>query len=239
MKNMKPTVICHMMSSVDGRLLTERWSEPFDGKKKESMYEPYFEARSSLNGQASLIGRTTVQKDFSVSAFDYQNYPPAKEFTTFIGRLDRDFYYAVLDRKGKLAYDNDNLEGCGIIAVLGETVSEEYLSFLRGKGISYLFAGPDGNDINKALDILAREFGFTTLLLEGGGTVSGSFLKKGLIDELSLMVYPGIDGLSGMPSIIDYKGEENESPAEGQALELLSAQTLSDGIVWLRYKFHI
>ena len=28
------------------------------------------------------------------------------------------------------------------------------------------------------------------------------------------------------------------SPSQGQTLELLSAQTMEDGVVWLRYKFH-
>ena len=29
---MYPQIICHVMSSVDGRLLTNRWTEPFNGK---------------------------------------------------------------------------------------------------------------------------------------------------------------------------------------------------------------
>lgn len=225
-----------MMSSVDGRLLTERWTEPFDNEK-EQMYEPYFSERGTLGGQASIIGRNTVQKDFTVEIFDYQDYSPAKEFNTFVQKGNWEHSYIIFDSKGKLLYENNTLEGSGIIAVLGETVSDEYLSLLRDRGVSYLFAGQDGNDIAKALETLGNEFGYTTLLLEGGGTLNGSFLNLNLIDELSLMIYPGIDGFAGMPAIIDYKGD-NDLPAKGQSLELLSVEKLANGIIWLRYKFH-
>ena len=50
-------------------------------------------------------------------------------------------------------------------------------------------------------------------------------------------IYPGIDGLSGTPSIFEYNGEPAEFPADGQALELVFAQKLENGVVALRYKF--
>ncbi|MBX2921403.1 MAG: hypothetical protein KF746_04350 [Chitinophagaceae bacterium] len=34
------------------------------------------------------------------------------------------------------------------------------------------------------------------------------------------------------------RGNFDELPAEDQALEWLSAETLNDGLVWLRYKLH-
>lgn len=39
------------------------------------------------------------------------------------------------------------------------------------------------------------------------------------------------------PSIFEYVGKDTR-PARGQSLELLSAETVQDGVVWLRYKFH-
>jgi riboflavin biosynthesis pyrimidine reductase len=121
---------------------------------------------------------------------------------------------------------------------LSEQVSDPYLEHLRERGISYFFAGVDGNDLVMALDVLGNEFGVTTALLEGGGFMNGTFLKAGLIDELSLMIYPGIDGLAGVASIFEYRGEEGELPAKGQALELTSVERMSDGVIWARYKFH-
>lgn len=90
----------------------------------------------------------------------------------------------------------------------------------------------------KAMDVLGSDFGFTHLRLEGGGTINGTFLKAGLQDDLSLLIYPGIDGLSGVSSIFEYHGKADELPAAGQALELKLVETLQDGMVWMQYKFH-
>jgi riboflavin biosynthesis pyrimidine reductase len=237
-KNMRPKIICHMMSSVDGRLIGDRWSIPFDGKNRELLYEPYNETGSKFEAQAWMIGRNTVQQDFKTGIFNYEDYPPAQEFKTFTGKRNSRETCIVMDSKGKTRYEEDSLSGDNVIAVLGETVSEQYLSHLREKGISYLFAGADGGDIVTAVETIRKEFGITKILLEGGGILNGAFLKAGLIDELSLLMYPGVDGLSGISSIIEYKGAGTMFPAQGQTLELLSAEILADGIVWIRYKFH-
>lgn len=235
---MRPKIICHMMSSVDGRLIGYRWSKPFNGIEQDRLYEPFYEASGELGPRAWMIGRNTIQQEFRVGTFDYEKYKPAKEFKTHIGNTDTTDTCIIFDSKGEIIYSEDILNCDSIIAVLGKTVSEEYLSYLRESGISYIFAGADGQDLHKALKILNTEFEYNELQLAGGGQLNGAFLKARLIDELSLLIYPGIDGLSGMPSIFEAKGEAGELPSQGQALELLSVKELREGIVWMRYKFH-
>ena len=108
-----------------------------------------------------------------------------------------------IDPSGKLHYGQDHAAGDHVIAVVGEQVPDAYLRELREDGVSYLFAGPDGRDLARALATLSRDFGLETLLLEGGGRINGAFLNAGLIDEVSVLVYPGIDGLAGVSSIFD------------------------------------
>jgi 5-amino-6-(5-phosphoribosylamino)uracil reductase len=86
------------------------------------------------------------------------------------------------------------------------------------------------------MDILGVEFGIKTLLLEGGGLTNGAFLKAGLIDEISLLLYPGIDGLAGVPSIFEYAGTPDEKPALGRSLRHIGTEDLSGGTVWLRFR---
>lgn len=74
--------------------------------------------------------------------------------------------------------------------------------------------------------------------LQGGGIINGAMLAAGLISGLSLVIYPGIDGQASAPSIFEYIGAADERPAAGQSLELLSSETASNGIVWVRYRFH-
>lgn len=226
------------MSSVDGRLIGERWSRPFDGTEQDELYKVYDEISEKLGPKVWMVGRNTIQQDFKVSIFDYKKYRPGKEFISFVGKRETKDSCVVFDSKGQIYYPDEKLNGDNIIAVLGESVSDEYLSHLRERGISYLFAGKDGYDLNKALGILNSDFGYNELLLDGGGHLNGVFLKTGLIDELSLLMYPGIDGLSGIPSIFEYKGIDGELPANGQTLELLAVEKLKHGIVWMQYKFH-
>ncbi|MGF2015692.1 hypothetical protein [Nostoc sp. DedVER01b] len=57
----------------------------------------------------------------------------------------------------------------------------------------------------------------------------------GQVNEISLLIYPGIDALAGISSIFDYDGADGEQPADGQALRHLATETLDGGVVWLRY----
>ncbi|WP_443743749.1 dihydrofolate reductase family protein, partial [Sutterella sp.] len=82
---------------------------------------------------------------------------------------------------------------------------------------------------------IEKRFGVKTLLLEGGGIINGAFLKAGLIDEISMIVFPALDALYGSPSVFGYLGAEDERPAENVRLCLLENETLEGGAVWLHY----
>ncbi len=234
---MRPTIICHMLSSVDGRLITDYYSEPFDGKDKDDVMEPYFTISNEFNADAWIVGRKTVQRHYFPGTYKH-NGATALNPQIYIAEQDPGRYMIVIDPQGKIQYEDNKADGDSIITILSENVSEDYLSFLRSKGVSYLFAGTDGKDIAKAMDTLGRDFGMKKILLEGGAIINGTFLKAGLIDELSLIIYPGVDGLSGRPSIFEYIGSENDLPSASQSLELISNKQLEDGLVLLHYKFH-
>lgn len=88
------------------------------------------------------------------------------------------------------------------------------------------------------MEVLYERFGVRRISLQGGGIINGAMLAAGLLDELSLVVYSGIDGFTTAPSIFEYLGAADENPAEGQSLELLNVEVQPHGIVWLRYRFH-
>jgi riboflavin biosynthesis pyrimidine reductase len=140
-----------------------------------------------------------------------------------------------IDPSGRVHYGKDDIGGDHIVAVLGEQVSDAYLAELREDGVSYVFAGPKGDDLPGAMAQLADVFGAKKLLLEGGGAINGSFLKNRLIDEFSTLIYPGVDGLAGVQSIVDFHGAADERPGSGQALRLISCDILDAGMVWLRH----
>lgn len=84
--------------------------------------------------------------------------------------------------------------------------------------------------MTQAMDILANQFGISLLAVVGGGKINGGFLKAGLVDEISVVIGPGIDGRIGQPSLFD--GIQSDQVT---SLQLKSVQSFDDGAVSLRY----
>lgn len=232
---MRPKIICHMVSSIDGRLHPSRYSVPAAGVDGTRLRQHYEEVAAKLDGEGWIVGRTTMSEIAKGTAGTPAVLGHDLRGTHVAERKDRDLAIAI-DPHGKVHYGQDNAGGDHLVAVLGEGVSDAYLAELREDGVSYLFAGPTGRDLAGAMDTLGEAFGVRTLLLEGGGAINGAFLKAGLIDEVSLLVQPAVDGLAGVSSIFDYRGEPDERPAAGKSLRHLHTETLEGGTVWLRYR---
>lgn len=230
---MRPKIICHMISSIDGRLLVERWTR-FPGDDLDTLHGLYDAVAERFEADGWLVGRKTMEGLTGGSPRNLKVAVPIPRSTHVGRRLGRNLA-VILDPHGKLHYGDDNLYGDHVVAVLGTQVSDGYLAELREGGVSYVFAGDDGRDLASALSVLADSFDVTCLLLQGGGITSGVMLKAGMIDEFSLLISPAVDGLSGIPSIIDYHGSSDERPAAGQRLRHIATETLEGGTVWLHY----
>ena len=226
-----------MLSSIDGRLDTDYYTLPYDGKDINTVMDSYFTISNNFEADAILIGRKTVQQHYFKETYQHTG-AIVEDYQPFIGKRDSQRLTIIVDPQGKILYTDNQADGENIVAVLGTGVSKEYLTSLQAMGISYLFAGEDGRDMVSAMNTLGEVFGMKKILLEGGGIINGAFLEAQLIDEMSLMIYPGIDGQSQRASIFEYLGKYNTIPAEGQSLQFVSCEVVNDGIVWLRYKLH-
>jgi riboflavin biosynthesis pyrimidine reductase len=227
---MKPYVICHMNASVDGRILGSRW------RPAENRMPGLFERlHETLGGGSWLIGRVTGSEYAKAEAYPDHNgetYPREPWFA----RRDAAAYGIALDAQGKIAWGRSDIGGDPIVAVLTEKVSAAHLAGLRREGVSYIFAGRQQLDLALALEILNRELRVDRLLLEGGGGSNGSFLRAGLIDEISVAICPAIDGAKGAPSIFDSSDKEAGIAAPIGGMTLASCEVLEGGAVWLRYR---
>ncbi len=222
---MKPYIICHMVSSVDGKI---------DGAALSSvMAEGEYEATGvKLKGDAWICGRTTMQQHFAdKKPFVPTSKKPAGAQPVFVARRANSYAISV-DTLGKLSWSNGDLDGDHLICIVSERAPADYLDMLRGKGISYVVAGKSSVDLKKAVYQLGKHFSIHTLLLEGGGHINGAFLKAGLVDELSLLVVPGIDGRHDIPAVFDGL---NPSKKKATALRLKSIERRKRDALWLRY----
>jgi riboflavin biosynthesis pyrimidine reductase len=120
--------------------------------------------------------------------------------------------------------------------VLSEAILDAYFAELHEDGASYLFAGPDGRDLAKAMVTIGQMFSVESILLERGASINDAFLKAGLLDEISVLIHPAVDGLAGVESIFGYAGDSDERPGAGQALRHFRTETLEGGMVWLHYR---
>lgn len=226
---MKPYVICHMTSSVDGRILPGRWHPPIEDR---SFYERLHE---EIGCDAWLVGRVTGQEFATRDA----PYPAAAEAAlgreNWFARKEVGAWAVVLDAHGKIAWGRGDVGGDPLLVVLTQSVTDSHLAGLRQDGVSYVFAGEQELDLPAALDTLNREVGIERLLLEGGGAANGALLREGLVDELSLVVAPSVEGVPGGPAVFDVHGDLGALSQMGMTLD--SCQVLDGGFVWLRYRF--
>jgi len=227
---MKPYVVCHMVASVDGRILHSRWRP-----RTRDGGDLFERLHVKLGGDAWVVGRVTGQEFAKGKPYDTQAdriYPREP----WLARRDAAAYGVVLDARGKIAWGRADIGGDPIVVVLTEQVSDAHLAGLRREGVSYFFAGERELDLAAALEFLDRELGVKRVLIEGGGGNNGAFLRAGLIDEISVAICPVVDGAKGAPSVFDSTPLETELRAPIAQMSLESCEVLDGGAVWLRYR---
>jgi riboflavin biosynthesis pyrimidine reductase len=226
---MKPYVICHMMSSIDGHALTDGWDRPFK-KRAGDLYESLAQ---EFKFDAWICGRVTMQE---ISHGD--DYPKGLATapiprTHYFARRDAKIFAVSIDPQGRVAWKSNEVLDSHVVEVLTEAVPDDYLAYLQSIGVSYLFGGKTEIDLELVLAVLADDLGLKRLVVEGGPTVSGSFVSAGLVDEISLLILPLVDGRGEHPASFEVRKEAWKAPTY---LSLTSAEIQDSGGVWLRYK---
>lgn len=183
----RPYVVCHMLTSLDGKIDGAFMSAPENG----ALGAEYGRLRGYFDCQATLYGTTTMAGGYAEGlvsdlpecgkAYPREDYAAPSEVTNYI---------VSVDPVGTLGWASKYIEKKGrpkahVIEVLTEQVPDAYLDYLRGFDISCIFAGKDRLDCALALQKLKRLFHIDRLMAAGGGLMNASLLQEELIDELS------------------------------------------------------
>lgn len=227
---MRPRVICHMVTSLDGGLHPSRFTASPDGSRSDwsSLYE---QIHLSLEPDAWLVGRITMAEMSKAAP-----HPPAHfaevERPHHFAAPDAGSYAIALDPFGKLHFDCPDIGGDHVLVLLGKGVSDHHLAELAADGVSYVVAEAEDMDLAALLDVLGRKLGIRRLLLEVGATINGSFFAAGLVDELSLLVAPALNARVGGERFVAF-GENGL--AGNTQLSLTSYRDAGHGVLHLRY----
>ena len=221
----KPYIVCHMMTSLDGRIDCAMTSQL-------SGVDDYYKTLNALNVPTTVSGRVTAELEIALKGtFRAADTTPfGKE--GFSKKADVTGYEIVVDTHGKLLWHNaDEMEKPYLI-ITSEQTAKEYLQYLDGKNISWIACGSEMVNLSRAAEILFEEFGVKRMGIVGGAAINTAFLNEGLLDEISILVGAGIDGRAEMPSVFD--GREISYPLTH--LTLSDVKRFDSGAVWLRYK---
>lgn len=234
----RPYIICHMVTSIDGKATGDFLFQP----ECAAATEIYYRLNRELKADGFICGRVTMEGSFTGGFYpDLSQYQPVRHDmdmkTDHIVDDLGGFYAIAFDTHGKLGWQSNKIidpdgdpgyDGARIIEVLSEQVDERYLGYLQAMNIPYLFAGESEIDVGLALFKLKNIIGCKTLLLEGGSIINGAFERAGAVDELSLVVAPMVADKDSKPLFTD---------ADIANFRLTKAENENGNLI-LKYKKH-
>ena len=220
----KPYIVCHMMTSLDGRIdcaMTEQLPGVDD----------YYQTLEALQAPTTVSGRVTAQLEMALPEEFRASDPTPVDKEAFSKKVDAPGYEVVAYTHGKLLWPDVGEPEKPLLILTSEQVPQEYLNYLDSRNISWIAVGRERIDLARAAEILAEEFGVERMAVVGGSAINTSFLDAGLLDEVSILMGTGIDGRGGMPAVFD--GLPMSHPVI--PLCLTDVQKFDSGAVWLRY----
>jgi len=230
----RPHIICHMETSLNAKIIGPFMSTP----QAAAASRHYNETHLSFGSEAWLCGRVTMEAFTGGRAPALDPNAPAHPREDHVADpVARDFV-VVADPGGKLGWTSNTLSysirpAAHIVELLTARASDQYVSYLRERSISYVFAGEDQLDLPVAVEKLRTLFGIETLVVSGGAVINGSFLNAGLVDEISIVTSAVIDDAIGTPTLFE---RTPSMPARGPvAFSLKSVEARSGDVVWTRY----
>ncbi|PWG00469.1 dihydrofolate reductase family protein [Levilactobacillus bambusae] len=196
-------VIVHMYVSIDGKI---------DGEYGSSASGAYYSDELFRLSHADGNGRQTIQLYAAPAQIDLTAYDATGiEKTDWIPDVQAETWSVAFDRKGVCGWEQNYFEYNGhqmrAIEVVTKQVKREYLAFLRSMNIPYLVSGDQDFDLNEVLIKLKNDFGIDTLALCGGARINGAFLAAHLVDQISLVIAPYVNGDNPVKSAFDTAGE--------------------------------
>ena len=212
MEKSRPYVILSAAMTLDGKIGKNATKIKLSSKKDKIRVH---RLRAKVDG--ILIGKNTLDADNPTLSVRYtRGKNPVR---------------IVLDSRGTIKSSSKIIQSCNKIPTIVATtslISKKNLLRLEKFPLEVIKCGKTSVDILRLLKILQKKR-IKKILLEGGGTINWSFLKRGLVDELIITIAPYI--LGGSDSVTLVEGSGFKSIFSMKKLKLRKIQKIGNEIV--------
>src|SRR5262249_27224969 len=124
---MRPYIICHMGTSIDGRLHPSRFTSPAKGISRDVLRGHYERIHDQFDADGWIVGRRTMS-EMAKGAERLLKDAPKFAREPNIGRRNRRKLAIGIDPSGRVHYGKDNVGGDHVVAILGGHASDAYLA---------------------------------------------------------------------------------------------------------------
>lgn len=160
----KPYIICHMMTSVDGRIDCAM-TEHLPGVQE------YYDTLDALNAPTRVSGRVTAELELAgPGVFHSETVTPFGR-EGFSKKTAAAGHEIIADTKGTLLWEVPEGER-PLLILTSQQVSQEYLAYLDAQNISWIACGETKIDLPRACEILAEQFGVERMAVVGAAGIS-------------------------------------------------------------------
>jgi len=177
MANSKPKITLSAAITLDGKI-GQKNKHIVLSSKSDKIRVHKLRAKSD----AILVGKNTVQQDDPLLTVRYTK--------------GKNPIRIIFDSHGTIKNTSRIIKTCKhvpTIIVVSKIISKSNLNRLQKLPLDVIVCGKNQVNITQLLSILSKK-GVKTILLEGGGTLNRSFLKKNLIDEMIIALTPYVLG---------------------------------------------
>lgn len=217
-------VIVHMYVSIDGKI---------DGPRASDFSSAYYSYELFRLSNADGNGRKTIAMYAAPGKVDLTKYSAdGIKYEDWIPDIQSETWSIAFDRKGTCGWEKDYFEYNGhkmhAVEILTKQAPKEYLAFLRSMNIPYIISGENEFDLEEVLVKLKKYFQINNFALCGGAAIDGVFLKAHLVDQISLVLSPHVNGDNNIKSAFDTMGTYVDD-----TFEISKVKKLADGGVHL------
>jgi len=215
----KPYVVIHIETSLDGKV-----------SGFEADMGTYYRLAETFEPDCMLSGSNTMLAADMPDPVPEWCFEAAAQYPSCSRMI-----MAVVDSRGKVrnwAAIKKQPFWKKPLAMVSESTPKEYLEYLKGEGVDYIAAGKEKVDLKKALSEMAKQYKVKVVRIDSGGTLTTLMLAQGLVDEVSVLIHPGIVGNISPKRMIEDAGLKLVKP---MSLDLTHAERMEDGTAWLKY----